>query len=263
MLPSATDLIRLQPLLGKTLVIVAHPDDETISCGGLLQHVAEPCVVFATDGAPEDDYFWRRYGSRERYARLREEEGRAALSEVGVKQIEFLAHHADAPVIDQLLYRSLSPAFHALAGLVERYKSQCLLTLAYEGGHPDHDAASFLAAQLGRVYSLPVWEAPLYHRNSSGRGVYQQFVQEGEEVIEHEVRGKELEAKTRMLACYKSQFDALPSFNSGLERFRPQAAYDYSRRPHSGKLNYELWQWRMTPEEVCDAFMDFCDREEP
>ena len=67
----------------------------------------------------------------------------------------------------------------------------------------------------------------------------------------------ELAAKLRMLGCYKSQFDALPSFNSELERFRLQASYDYSRRPHPGKLNYEVWQWRMTPEEVCAAFAEF------
>jgi LmbE family N-acetylglucosaminyl deacetylase len=251
------DLSPLQPVLGRTLVIVAHPDDETISCGGLLQHMREPCVVFATDGAPEDDYFWRRYGSRESYIRLREDEARAALSEVGVAHIEFLAHHADAPVIDQLLYRSLPAAFTALTRLVHEHGSECLLTLAYEGGHPDHDAVSFLAAQLGRALSLPVWEAPLYHRNSEGSGAYQHFVQEHGEVIEHRVEGNELQAKMRMLACYKSQFDALPSFNSELERFRPQAAYDYSHRPHEGKLNYEVWQWRMTPEEVCAAFVNF------
>ena len=254
------ELSLLHPLLGRTLVIVAHPDDETISCGGLLQHMREPCVVFATDGAPEDDYFWRRYGSRESYARLREDEARAALSEVGVKQIEFLARQTEVPVIDQLLYRSLLAAFKALGKIIEKRRSESLLTLAYEGGHPDHDAASFLAAQLGRAFSLPVWEAPLYHRSSNGSGVYQRFTEEHGEVIEHRVSGPELQAKLRMLVCYKSQFDALPSFNSEVERFRPQAQYDYSRRPHADKLNYELWQWRMTPEEVCAAFTEFMKR---
>ena len=87
--------------------------------------------------------------------------------------------------------------------------------------------------------------------------MYQQFVREHSDVVEHEVNGGELENKMRMLACYKSQFDALPSFRPELERFRPQASYDYSRRPHEGKLNYEVWQWRMTPEEVCAAFVEF------
>ena len=61
---------RLAPLLGKTLVIVAHPDDEIVGCGSLLQRVREPLVLFATDGAPRDRFFWENYGSREAYAQL-------------------------------------------------------------------------------------------------------------------------------------------------------------------------------------------------
>ena len=247
----------LTPILGRTLVIVAHPDDETITCGGLLQRMQDPCVVFATDGAPEDSYFWRRFGSRERYAEVREQEAHRALSAVGVHQLEFLSKKSDVPLIDQLLYRALPTAFAALSRIVERHRPQCLLTLAYEGGHPDHDSVSFLSAQLGRTFRLPVWEAPLYHRNSDGGGVYQRFVDEDEEIIEYAVTGAELKAKQRMLSCYKSQFDSLPSFNIELERFRPQASYTYSRRPHMGKVNYELWQWPMTPEEVSAAFASF------
>jgi N-acetylglucosamine malate deacetylase 2 len=251
------DLTPLAPLLGRTLVIVAHPDDESISCGGLLQHMREPCVVFATDGAPEDEYFWSRYGSREAYAAIRQDEARAAAKTVGVNKIEFLPLHTQVPLMDQRLYRSLPQAFSALSTIVERLDPGCLLTLAYEGGHPDHDAVSFLTAQLGRTFSLPVWETPLYHRSESGGGVFQRFVEERSEVVEHPIAAEELDAKLRMLGCYKSQFDALPSFDSGRERFRPQVAYDYSRPPHAGKLNYEIWQWRMTPQEVCAAFVDF------
>ena len=253
----------LEPLLGRTLVVVAHPDDEATSCGGLLQHMQEPLVVFATDGAPEDDYFWRRFGSREAYASVREEEARGALAEVGVHEVEFLARRSGAPLIDQLLYRSLPAAFAALSKIVEERHPGCLLTLAYEGGHPDHDSVSFLTAQLGRTFRLPVWETPLYHRTPSGKGSNQRFVEEHGEVIELHVTGEELAAKLRMLACYKSQFDSLPSFNAELERFRPQAAYEYSRRPHAGKLNYEIWNWRMTPEEVCAAFVEFSSAAAP
>jgi LmbE family N-acetylglucosaminyl deacetylase len=253
----------LQPLLGRTLVIVAHPDDETITCGGLLQQMQEPCVVFATDGAPEDEYFWGRFGSRERYATIREDEAVAALAAVGVKEVEFLARQSSAALTDQRLYRALPAAFSALSAIVERRRPECLLTLAYEGGHPDHDACNFLGAQLARSAGIPLWEAPLYHRDANGGGVHQEFVEEHGEVLEYVVDGEELEAKLRMLGCYKSQFTSLPPFETGLERFRPEATYDYSRRPHAGKLNYEYWQWRMTPEEVCAAFVDFASATAP
>lgn len=251
------NLAGLTPLLDRTLVIVAHPDDETITCGGLLQRMQDPSVVFATDGAPKDAYFWGRFGSRERYAAIREGEAQAALKAVGVHQVEFLAKQSEVPLVDQLLYRALPPAFAALSRIVERIKPKCVLTLAYEGGHPDHDSVSFLGAQLRRLFSIPIWEAPLYHRSPDARGVYQRFIEEHGEVIEYRVAGDELKAKQAMLACYKSQFDALPSFSVELERFRPQAPYDYSQRPHAGKLNYELWQWKMTPEEVSAAFAAF------
>ena len=247
----------LDQLLDRSLLIMAHPDDESISCGGLLQRIEQPCVVFATDGAPEDEYFWHKYGSREAYAKLREDEARAALQAVGVTAVEFLAHQVQVPLVDQRLYKSLVPAFAALSRIVEQFRPRCLLTLAYEGGHPDHDSVSFLGAQLARAHLLPIWETPLYHRDPSGQGIYQEFIEEQGEVIEHPIEGKGLAAKKRMLACYKSQFDALPSFRPELERFRPQVEYDYSRRPHEGKLNYEIWQWRMTPEEVCAAFVEF------
>ncbi|PYY05933.1 MAG: hypothetical protein DMG64_02160 [Acidobacteria bacterium] len=251
------DFSKLAPLLGRTLVIVAHPDDETITCGGLLQRMRDPCVVFATDGAPEDAYFWSRFGSRERYAAIREQEAQAALAAVGVDNFEFLSKHSESPLVDQLLYRALPAAFAALSQIVERRRPECLLTLAYEGGHPDHDSVSFLGAQLGRAFSVPIWEAPLYHRNSEGGGVYQRFVEEHGEIVDCVVGGAELQAKKSMLSCYKSQFDALPSFNAELERFRPQVNYEYSRRPHPGKLNYEHWQWPMTADDVSNAFVAF------
>ena len=93
------DFSKLAPLLGRTLVIVAHPDDETITCGGLLQRMRDPCVVFATDGAPEDAYFWSRFGSRERYAAIREQEAQAALADGRLRvsgDVARLAAHATA-----------------------------------------------------------------------------------------------------------------------------------------------------------------------
>ena len=253
-----TTLSTLAPILGRTMVLVAHPDDESITCGGLLQTMRKPFVVFATDGAPEDEYFWGKHGSRSAYSRLRQEEARTAVGHVGVSEVEFLAERVSGAVRleDQKLFRALPVALELLKDVMKNKRPEAILTLAYEGGHPDHDSCSFLSAQLGREFRLPVWEAPLYHRNADGSGVYQRFVRENNEVVEFSVTGEMLERKERMLQSYKSQFDALPHFEPECERFRPQAQYDYSQPPHAGRTNYEVWQWAMTVNEVCEAFSD-------
>jgi LmbE family N-acetylglucosaminyl deacetylase len=209
----------IDDLLERTLVLVAHPDDECIAFGALLQRMREPLVVFATDGSPADPYFWQKYGSREAYAVLRRKEALESMRAAGVKDVLFLA---DMPggekLVDQELFRNLHTAYDLLADAVARRMTPALLTLAYEGGHPDHDACSFLAAQLAQA---------------------------------------EQERKREMCRAYLSQGDFLQKFDVSREIVRPQASYDFTRPPHEGKTNYEVWQWSMTAQEVSAAFAEF------
>ncbi len=258
-------------MLGRTLVLVSHPDDETVGCGALMQRMAEPIVVIATDAAPRNEYFWGKHGSRLRYARRRAEEARAALSVAGVSEVVFLAEEARGEEIflDQELYRGIRQGMELLAGIAERYRPQGLVTMAYEGGHPDHDVCSFLGRMLAEQYRLEVWEFPLYHRQhaqatcaaESGRAgelVYQRFVVPGDkQETLLEVTPDELAIKQKMLAAYTSQHPFLFEFDPAVERFRPQHAYDYSRPPHLGTLNYEAWQWPVTGRQVCAAMVEY------
>ena len=248
----------IDELLGRTLVLVAHPDDECIAFGALLQRMREPVVVFATNGSPADPYFWKPHGSREAYAALRRREAMASMSAVGVKDVIFLADlPGGEPLVDQELFRNLAVAFDLLADLVRRRMTTALLTLAYEGGHPDHDSCSFLAAQLARRSDLPCWEAPLYHRNPDGSGTFQDFIGRAGEEIDVRPTADEEERKRLMCQAYASQGDFLSHFRLSPEMVRPQSAYDYTRPPHGGKTNYEVWQWSMTADEVSRAFADF------
>lgn len=245
----------LAPLLGRTLVIVPHPDDEAVGCGALLQRMREPMVLFCTDGAPRDRFFWQKFESRENYARLRREEAQRAVAHAGVPRIEFLppAENPQQLFLDQDLFLNIPAALHRISALVDAFRPQALLTLAYEGGHPDHDTCSFLTWWISREHVIPAWEMPLYHR-CHGVVVRQEFIlPEGDEVL-FDATVEEVTRKKKMFAEYASQAETLALFNPAIERFRTQPAYDYTRPPHPGKLNYEAWQWPMSGAQLCEAF---------
>ncbi len=245
----------LQPLLNKTLIVVAHPDDEVIAFGALMQRMRDAVVVFATDGAPRDDYFWKDYGSREAYARVRRQEADKALSIVGARPV-FLDDFGAGDLVDQELFRNLPLALAGLKKVVEDEQPDALLTLAYEGGHPDHDSACFIASICAQSQNLPIWEAPLYYRDDKGEGVAQQFIRPTGREIVTQIEGVALAKKIEMFHTYVSQKLVLDGFRPELEQFRPLAGYDFTRRPAPWKLNYEVWQWKMSGEEVAGAFAD-------
>lgn len=250
----------IDELLGRTLVLVAHPDDECIAFGALLQRIREPIVVFATDGSPEDPYFWQKYGSRQAYARLRRNETMQAMKAAGVKDVVFLCEMPGGEVlVDQQLFRNLRAAFEMVSDLALRRMPSALLTLAYEGGHPDHDSCSFLAALLAKQHRIPCWEAPLYHRLPDGGGEFQQFVRPVDDIVDMKPTLAEQVVKRDMCRAYASQGDFLTHFDVAREQVRPQPAYDYGRPPHEGKTNYEVWQWSMSAEDVSAAFEAFAE----
>jgi LmbE family N-acetylglucosaminyl deacetylase len=248
-----TTVDSLRPLLGRTLVLVAHPDDEAVGCGALLQRMSDPIVVYATDGAPRSDYFWKSYGSREKYAAVRAGEAERALAAIGVLHFHSLCE--DPEVADQELYLDPWRAYDALAQLIEAEMPEAILSHAYEGGHPDHDVCSFLAAVAGSRFDLPVWEMPLYHR-AGGEVQRQAFIGADKQQVT-EISREELAGKRGMYEAYASQAAVLADFGAPVERFREMSQYDFARVPHAGVLNYEAWQWPIKGTELCRVFGEF------
>ena len=242
------------PLLGRTLIIVAHPDDEAVTCAALMQRMREAYVLFCTDGAPLDPYFWGPHGSREAYRLLRQKEARLALSHLGVAGVEFLKTRSGEHIIDQQLFQRLPQAIEAASEVVSRVRPQALLTLAYEGGHPDHDSCNFITSVIARERALPAWEMPVYSLFHQEERTFQTFIPASQPVIPLHPTAAETAAKRRALEAYASQGDFLLRFDSVIESFRPLAHYNYALPPHEGVLNYESWRWSMTGKQVSAAF---------
>jgi LmbE family N-acetylglucosaminyl deacetylase len=255
----------IKNLTGRVLLLVAHADDESVGYGALLQRMQESVVVIATDGAPEDSYFWNRYGSRKNYAAVRREEAKQAMSLAGVQELVLLAE-ADDRLVDQRLFLNLAAAYAQLERLVARIQPEAIATLAYEGGHPDHDSCSLLGTRLGKQFRLPVWEAPLYHRagnngepNADGAMHLQEFVRARGGELSIEISEEEAERKRAMCLQYTSQGNCLETFDVRREVVRPQVQYDYAQPPHQGRTNYEHWEWWMSVREVSAKFLEFLE----
>ena len=244
----------VSPLLGTTLVIAAHPDDE-IACVTILKRARRPIVVFATEGAPEHEFFWYEHGSRDAYRALRRSEATSGLARVGVSAIEFLADTTVIPLEDQQLHRAIPVLVDRVLASILVHRPDALLVPAYEGGHPDHDVCSFVGFVLSRLQGIPAWEMPLYHRSTTGTLVSQKFLDPGKETLVP-LTGQELESRRILLEAYASQRDLSKFAIATAEAFRPQRAYDYSRPPQDSASNYESWGWSIKARELCGRFRE-------
>jgi LmbE family N-acetylglucosaminyl deacetylase len=244
-----------EAIFQRTLVMVAHPDDEILGCGILLQRIPKPTVVFCTDGAPRCLQYWAEYGSREQYGEVRRQEARSALALAGIEDPVFLSEGEDGQqFVDQDLFLGIPKALCRILELIDIHHPTALLTHAYEGGHPDHDACSFVGHAAGQERGIPVWEFPLYHCNEAGEFRRQQFLVDDENELRLTPTEQELDRKRRMILLHASQKDMLAQFDPAIECFRPMPSYDYSAPPHGSTLNYEAWGWATTGKQLCAAF---------
>ncbi|MEZ5319168.1 MAG: PIG-L deacetylase family protein [Vicinamibacterales bacterium] len=131
----------------RLLAVLAHPDDESLGCGGTLAKYAaegvETALVTATRGQAgryrgirQDD---PAHPGRAALAARREIELRAAAAALGVREVVLLDYE------DQALDQADPPAaVAAIAREVRRLRPHVVITFAPDGayGHPDHIAIS-------------------------------------------------------------------------------------------------------------------------
>lgn len=235
---------------GDIAIVIAHPDDETIGGGALLARLEGAAVILITDGAPRnlDDARAHGFETAEAYGRQRLSEMRRALGHAGVGVGALVA----LGLPDQGAAFHLREIALQLADIFRVRGTRSVLTHAYEGGHPDHDAAAFavsLAVRLAasRGQDIGVVEMPFYRLGESGVA-WQSFAPDkgAEWVVKLDPEERLL--KLRMMAAHDTQKAVLTPFEPSHERFRAAPRHDFRELPNGGRLNYERYAWGISGE---------------
>jgi LmbE family N-acetylglucosaminyl deacetylase len=235
------------PIAARTVIVFAHPDDETLACGALLPRLRDVTIVHVTDGAPRSGEDARRFGFSgvSEYAAARAAELRAAMRIAGVGEDRLLS--LDVP--DQGTPLALADVARRLLPLLTG--AEFVITHSYEGGHPDHEAVCWAVHAacrlLAREVSPPaIVDVPLYRLGPDGGWLHQDFGEGGPEIAVLRLTDQERDLKARMLAAHASQAGTLGPFGVADEPYRAAPAYDFSVLPHGGALLYERENWGLT-----------------
>jgi N-acetylglucosamine malate deacetylase 2 len=231
-------------------VVVAHPDDETVGCGAKLRRLVGATVILLTDGAPRKLSAAQEHDctSVDDYRALRSREVCKALSLANIAKRNIV----ELGFSDQTAALRLVEVTRAVYCLIEARGIATVLTHAYEGGHPDHDAAAFAVHATAEIKGrngerLSIIEMPLYRADNDNKWCLQSFVDDQTQpAVVIPLSKSEQCLKRRMVAAHQTQRQTLSPFRIDREVYRAAPRYDFRSLPNRGLLLYERYDWGMT-----------------
>lgn len=232
------------------LVVVAHPDDEVAAAGVILSRLPRLGIIYVTDGAPRRgrDAGDAGYTNWIDYAAGRRRETESALSLLGreIAPVRNLGI-ADQEATFELVDTSRCLVDHFRAGF------DYVITHAYEGGHPDHDATAFSVHAACRLIEKaggtpPVIVEARFYAAPHGHYVFSEFVPHPDAgpALALNLTVAEIELKRHMCALHASQQKHLVQFRMEDEVYRLAPRYHFSAPPHPGDVGFNQFKWPLT-----------------
>jgi LmbE family N-acetylglucosaminyl deacetylase len=227
----------------KYLFAFAHPDDDVGISGTmrlLVRKVAEIHCAWGTSG----DFFGQ--------GKKREAEAYKAMDILGLNhsQVHLLKFS------DLSLVSKLDEAADAMAEFLSYLKPDVIFAVAYEGGHPDHDAVNFMVweGSIRADLSPQMFEFPLYNGSGTVSSLgwrINSFPPGGPPLLHTVLDEDAIQCKYRMMRTYASQWMYMLPARIACQRsrlsdvgepYRPiPPDRDHALPPHEGRIGYERW----------------------
>jgi N-acetylglucosamine malate deacetylase 2 len=244
--PDATALAHLCGITGGradgVLFVVAHPDDAVAAAGARLGYCDNITILHVTDGTPRDLNSAQKsvFGNRKTFSMIRREELRAALELIeGKRRVHSL------PIAENEACYHIADVARWIVQLARKGRVQMLVTQAYEGGHPDHDACAVacrcavdMLAQEGK--QVPLLELTGYFFDGARMRGGAFIPRMGVAAARIPLALADRQRKLAMLECFQSSPATLELLPLRAERFRVAPSYDFTAPPHTGPVLYEL-----------------------
>ncbi|MGH8282200.1 MAG: PIG-L deacetylase family protein [Gammaproteobacteria bacterium] len=139
------------------LFLLAHNDDEYFAALRMREEIRlgnRVLVAYLTHGSV-----------RGADSAARMQDSVKFLSKLGIRQDKILAIGRGQDILDFRLHERVVDAYRGLGEVLENIAIERLYIMAWEGGHPDHDASHLIGVAFARQRKLEeVYEFPAYSR---------------------------------------------------------------------------------------------------